>query len=77
MASVIANTKAPSCNQFYSGKAIDLTRSECVFVALVIQHAKCTRRFILYSVCLSGYTMFLFFILYRKQHDVLKKRCLT
>ena len=28
-----------SCNSYYSGKAISILRSECVFVALVIQRA--------------------------------------
>jgi hypothetical protein len=32
-----------SCNLCYSGKAISITYSECVFVALVIQHARGAR----------------------------------
>jgi len=33
------NTEAPSCNYRCSGKAIRITYSECVFVALGLQHA--------------------------------------
>jgi len=44
-------TEARSCNQFYSATAISITYSESVFVALGIQHA-------LWSVCLSGCTIF-------------------
>ena len=46
--------EARSRNHFCRGKAISITYSECVFAALVIQHAKCMRRIILSSVaCLS------------------------
>jgi len=38
--------KALSCNRNFSGKAISITYSECVFVALVIQRATRRRRFI-------------------------------
>ena len=31
-------TEALSCNNYYSGKAISITYSECVFVALDIQY---------------------------------------
>jgi hypothetical protein len=33
------NIEARSCNNCYSGKAISITQSQCVFVALCIQHA--------------------------------------
>jgi hypothetical protein len=33
------NTEALSCNHCWCGKAMSITQSECVFVALVIQHA--------------------------------------
>ena len=33
------NFEASSCNHCCSGKAISIAYSECVFVALVIQHA--------------------------------------
>jgi hypothetical protein len=42
--------KARSRNRCCRRKAIRITYSECVFVALVIQHAKRTRRIILSSV---------------------------
>jgi len=32
--------QAPSSNNGYRGKAISITHSECVFVTLVMQHAK-------------------------------------
>ena len=37
---VYRNLEARSCNHCCSGKAIIITYSECVFVALDIQHAK-------------------------------------
>jgi len=40
--------KAYSCNVYCRGKAVNIIYSECVFVASVIQHAKC--RIILPSV---------------------------
>jgi len=33
------NIEAPSCNNFYSGKAISFTYFECSLVALGSQHA--------------------------------------
>jgi hypothetical protein len=48
------NTEARSRNQCCRGKAINVTYSECVSVALVIQHAKGMRCIILSSVaCLA------------------------
>ena len=38
------NIEARSCNHCCSKKAISITYSECVFVALFIQHAKRMRR---------------------------------
>ena len=38
------NTEVRSRNHCCRGKAISITQSKCVSVALVIQHAKCTRR---------------------------------
>jgi hypothetical protein len=48
------NIEALSRNHCCRGKAISITYSECVFVALVIQHAKRMSRIILSSVvCLA------------------------
>jgi hypothetical protein len=44
------NTEACSSNHCCCGKAISNTYSECVFVALGIQHAKRMRRVTLFSV---------------------------
>ena len=47
------------CNHCCSGKAINIAHSECVFVFLVIQHAKRTRQFI----CgLPDYAVFVYII---------------
>jgi len=40
------------------GKAVNITHSECVFIAVLIQHAKYVRCIILLSVAYSGYTAF-------------------
>ena len=42
------NSEAFSPNPCYHGKVIRITYSECVFVALVIRHAKRMRRIILF-----------------------------
>jgi hypothetical protein len=48
------NTEASSCDHCCSGKAISITYSECVFVALGIQHAMRKHRIILSSMaCLA------------------------
>jgi hypothetical protein len=39
--------EASSCNDFCSGKAISIAYTECVSVALVIQHAKRMRRIVI------------------------------
>jgi hypothetical protein len=50
-------TEARSCNQICRGKAVSITYSECVFIALVIQHAKGMRHIIV--ICgPASYTMF-------------------
>ena len=41
------NTGTRSCKHCYSVKTLSIAYPECVFVALVIQHAKRTRRIIL------------------------------
>ena len=46
--------EAPSHNNCCNGKAVSSTCSRCVSVALIIQHAKRMRRFILsYVACLA------------------------
>jgi hypothetical protein len=47
---VLRNNEMLPCNHCYSGTAISTTRSEYVFVALVIQHATRIRRIGLSSV---------------------------
>jgi hypothetical protein len=43
-----------SCNHCYRGKAVSISYSECVYVALVIEYAKRMRRVIMSSVaCLA------------------------
>jgi len=44
------NIGTRSCNRCCSGKAVSITCSECVFVALVIQQPKRMRRIIFSSV---------------------------
>ena len=54
-----------------SGTAIRISYSECVFVALGIQHAKRMRHIVI--CCLSGYTLF-FSVLSHKRHDFRKRQ---
>jgi len=63
---VSRNSEVRSCNHCYSGKAISITYSECVFVALGIQHARHMRHSHLWPVrlypifphCLINNTVF-------------------
>ena len=65
---VLVRAEGRSRNHCYSGKAISITYSECVFVALVTQHARRIRRIILTSgpvwLCDN------FSILSHKQQDI-------
>jgi hypothetical protein len=56
------NIEVRSRNHCCHGKAISITHSEYVPVAVVIQHAKRIRCIILSSLGLSGSTLFFHFI---------------
>jgi len=60
------NREARSCNHFCNGSAISITYSECVFVALGIQHAM-RIRYIVVICGLPGSTNFFHMISLR--HD--------
>jgi hypothetical protein len=53
--SVEGTTDSPSRNHSCSGKAVTITYSECVFVALIIQHEKSVCHMILSTVACPGY----------------------
>jgi len=65
----IRNIEARFRNLFWRGKAISITHSECVSVALVIQHAQRMRR-ILSSV--SRPSLLCFCTLFHNRHDFRK-----
>jgi hypothetical protein len=50
------NIEASTCNNWCSGKAVHITYTECVFIAVGIQHAMRMRHFIICE--LSGSTLF-------------------
>jgi len=65
------STKAHSCNHCCHGKAIKITYSECVSVALVIQQAKHTGCIILSSVVCPA--LLYFSTLSHEWHDFQEK----
>ena len=67
---VYSNVELCSCNHCCSGKAINITYSEYVFVALSIQHALHMRRIVI--CCLPGSA--LFSTLFHKRHEFRKKK---
>jgi len=54
------NIEARSRNHCCSGQAINVTCSECVFVALAVQHAECMRPCYIVVCGLPGCTVFFF-----------------
>jgi hypothetical protein len=66
---VLRNIEARSCNFCCSGKAISITYSGWVFVALVIQHAMRVRHIVICS--LPGFTVSY------KRHDFRKQKEVT
>jgi hypothetical protein len=52
------NTETHACNNCCSGKTISIIYSECMFVALGIQHAMRMRRIIMSSVACPGVLFF-------------------
>ena len=66
------NTETRSCNHCCSGKAVSVIYSECVFVALGIQHAKRMRHVIL-SHLWPVRLYHIFLPLSHKRHDLRKK----
>ena len=69
------NIKVRSRNHFWSGSAISITYSECVFVGLSMQHSKPIRRIILSPVaCLP---LQYYPTLFHKRHDFREKKLLN
>jgi hypothetical protein len=64
------NNGAPSCNHCCSRKAKIITYSECVFVALGIQHEMCMRHFVICGLYGSKY----FSTLSHKRQEFRKKK---
>ena len=59
---VLRNTKARSCNHCCSGKAVIITHSECVTVALGLQHAMGMRHIVICGPVLF-YNIFPYYLL--------------
>ena len=69
---VLPDTEVRSGNHRCRGKAISITCSECVPVALVIQHARRMRHIILSSVACPAVPYFS--TLFHKRHECWEKR---
>jgi hypothetical protein len=65
---VSSNNELRLCNLCCSGKAMSITYSECVFVALGVQHSICMRHIIICG--LSGSTIF--YHISHKGHNIRK-----
>ena len=73
--SVQRNAVASSSNYCRSGKEISITYSECVSVALGIQHAMRVRRFLLSSLACPS--LLYFSTLSHERHDFREKKLLN
>jgi hypothetical protein len=62
--------EARSCNHCWHGKAISITYSECVSVALVMQHAKFMHCIILPSVACPAVPYFSTYLI----NDIFRKK---
>ena len=76
---VLRNNEARSCDHCCSGKAVSFTHSECVFVALGIQHVKRVLRIVIRG--LPGSTVIFFFFKFSHKpcdfrETLLKTKCM-